>query len=127
MNTIRIGPAKKVPKIKNNIESVSLKLFFASSVNPTTTGKIVISKRKSYLSKGPNVASPMKNFDVSTCITFGYIVSPEKMTMVEIPMIPVYEIKRRIFFLVEIEVLPAKNSVMTKLGATNALVKKDII
>ena len=56
----------------------------------------------------------MKNFDASTCITFGYIVSPEKMTMAEIPMIPVYEIKRRIFFLVEIEVLPAKNSVMTK-------------
>ena len=114
MNTIRIGPAKKVPKIKNNIESVSLKLFFASSVNPTTTGKIVISKRKSYLSKGPNVASPMKNFDASICITFGYMVSPEKMTMAEIPMIPTYEIKRRAFFLVEMEVLPAKNNVMTK-------------
>ena len=56
----------------------------------------------------------MKNFDVSICITFGYIVSPEKMTMAEIPIIHVYEIKRRIFFLVEIEVLPAKNSVMTK-------------
>ena len=114
MNTIRIGPANKVPKIKNKIESVSLIQFFASSVNPTTTGKIVISKRKSYLSKGPNVASPMKNFDASICITFGYIVSPEKMTMAEIPMIPTYEIKRRTFFLFEMEVLPAKNSVMTK-------------
>ena len=45
----------------------------------------------------------MKNFDASICITFGYIVSPEKMTMAEIPMIPTYEIKRRTFFLVEIE------------------------
>ena len=98
MNTIRIGPANKVPKIKNKIESVSLIQFFASSVNPTTTGKIVISKRKSYLSKGPNVASPMKNFDASICITFGYIVSPEKNDYGEIPMIPTYEIKRRIFF-----------------------------
>ncbi|MBO48545.1 MAG: hypothetical protein CL686_00235 [Candidatus Nitrosopelagicus sp.] len=114
MNTIRIGPDSKVPKIKNKIESVSLMPLFVNSVNPTTTGRIVISKRKSYLSKGPNVASPMKNFDASICITFGYIVSPEKMTMAEIPMIPVYEIKRRIFFLVEIDVLPAKNNVITK-------------
>ncbi len=114
MNTIRIGPANKVPKIKNKIESVSLMLFFASSVNPTTTGKIVISKRKSYLSKGPNVASPMKNFEGSICMTFGYIVSPEKMTMAEIPIIATYDIKRKIFFLTEMEVLPAKNNVITK-------------
>ena len=114
MNTIRIGPANKVPKIKNKIESVSLIQFFASRVNPTTTGKIVISKRKSYLSKGPNVASPMKNFDSSICITFGYIVSPEKITMAEIPIIVIYDIRRKIFFLVEMEVLPAKNNVMTK-------------
>ena len=73
-----------------------------------------MSKRKSYLSKGPNVASPMKNFDASICITFGYMVSPEKMTMAEIPMIATYEIKRKIFFLVEMEVLPAKNKVITK-------------
>ena len=109
-----MGPANKVPKIKNKIESVSLKLVFTSSVNPTTTGRIVIKRRKSYLSKGPNVASPMKNFEGSICITFGYIVSPEKITMAEIPMIPTYEIKRKIFFLVEMEVLPAKNNVMTK-------------
>ena len=102
-------------------------LFFASSVNPTTTGKIVISKRKSYLSKGPNVASPMKNFDESICITFGYIVSPENMTTTEIPIIVIYDIRRKIFFLVEIEVLPAKNNVIMKYGATNALVKKDRI
>jgi len=114
VNTIRIGPANKVPKIKNKIESVSLMLFFASNVNPTITGKIVISKRKSYRSKGPNVASPMKNFDESICITFGYIVSPENMTMAEIPIIVIYDIRRKIFFLFEIEVLAAKNSVITK-------------
>ncbi len=125
MNTIRIGPANKVPKIKNKIESVSLMLFFASNVNPTITGKIVISKRKSYLSKGPNVASPMKNFDESICITFGYIVSPENMTMAEIPIIAIYDIRRKIFFLIEIEDLPAKNNVIMKYGATNALVKKE--
>ncbi len=125
MNTIRIGPANKVPKIKNKIESVSLMLFFASNVNPTITGKIVISKRKSYLSKGPNVASPMKNFDESICITFGYIVSPENMTMAEIPIIATYDARRSNFFLFEMEVLAAKNSVITKYGATNALVKKD--
>ena len=56
----------------------------------------------------------MKNFDASICITFGYMVSPEKMTMAEIPMIATYEIKRKIFFLVEMEVLPAKNKVITK-------------
>ena len=127
MNTIRIGPANKVPKIKNKIESVSLMLFFASNVNPTITGKIVISKRKSYLSKGPNVASPMKNFDESICITFGYIVSPENMTTAEIPIIAIYEVKRKNFFLVEIEDLVAKNSVMIKYGATNAFVKKERI
>ena len=127
MNTIRIGPANKAPKIKNRIESVSLIQFFVSNVNPTTTGKIVISKRKSYLNKGPNVARPMKNFEGSICMTFGYIVSPEKMTMAEIPIIATYDIKRKIFFLVEMELLPAKNNVMTKYGATNALVKKDRI
>ena len=127
MNTIRIGPANNVPKIKNKIESVSLMLFFVSNVNPITTGKIVISKRKSYLSRGPNVARPMKNFDESTCITFGYIVSPEKMTIAEIPIIATYDIRRKNFFLVEIEVLPAKNNVIMKYGATNALVKKDRI
>ena len=103
-----------VPKIRNKIESVSLKLFFASNVKPTTTGNIVINKRKSYLSNGPNVASPMKNFDESIWITFGYIVSPENMTIAEIPIITTYEIKRKNFFLVEMEVLPAKNSVITK-------------
>ena len=113
MNTIRIGPANKVPKIKNKIESVCLMLFFAS-VNPTVTGKIVISKRKSYLSKGPNVARPMKNFDASICMTFGYIVSPENTTRAEIPIIAIYDIRRKIFFLFEIEVLAAKNSVITK-------------
>ena len=41
-------------------------------------------------------------------------MSPEKMIMAEIPMIPRYEIKRKIFFLFEIEVLVANNSVMTK-------------
>ena len=96
-------------------------------VSPTTTGKIVNNRRKSYLSKGPKVAIPMKNFDASICITFGYIVSPEKITMAEIPIIATYEIKRKTFFLVEMEVLPAKNNVMTKYGATNALVKKDRI
>ncbi len=127
MNTIRIGPANKVPKIKNKIESVCLMLFFASSVNPTVTGKIVISKRKSYLSKGPNVARPMKNFDASICMTFGYIVSPENTTRAEIPIIAIYDIRRKIFFLFEIEVLAAKNSVIIKYGATNALVKKERI
>jgi len=111
---MRIGPANKVPKIKNKIESVSLKLFFASNVKPTTTGKIVISRKKSYLSRGPNVASPIKNFDESIWITFGYIVSPENITIAEIPIITIYEIKRRNFFLVEIEVRPAKNNVITK-------------
>ncbi len=125
MNTIRIGPANNVPKIKNKIESVSLMLFFANSVNPTVTGKIVISKRKSYLSKGPNVASPIKNFDSLICITFGYIVSPENTTRMEIPIIAIYDIRRKIFFLFEIEVLAAKNSVITKYGAINALVKNE--
>ena len=114
MNTIRIGPANKVPRIKNKIESVSLKLFFASSVNPKTTGKNVINKRKSYLSRGPKVASPMKNFDVSICITFGYIVSPENTTTADIPIIATYDIKSKSFFLVEIEVLVANNNVITK-------------
>ena len=49
------------------------------------------------------------------------------MTIAEIPIITIYEIKRRNFFLAEIEVLAAKNSVMTKYGATNALVKKERI
>ena len=114
MNTIRIGPANKVPKIKNKIESVSLKLFFASNVNPTTTGKIVINKRKSYLNRGPNVASPIKNFEESICITFGYIVSPENTTTADIPIIATYDIKSKSFFLVEIEVLVANNNVITK-------------
>ena len=127
MNTIRIGPASNVPKIKNKIESVSLMPLFVKSVNPTTTGRIVISKRKSYLSKGPNVASPIKNFDASICMTFGYIVSPENITRAEIPIIAIYEVRSRNFFLEEIEVLAAKNSVITKYGATNALVKKDMI
>ncbi len=39
--------------------------FFVSRVRPTTTGKKVNNKKKSYLSKGPKVASPMKNFDGS--------------------------------------------------------------
>ena len=116
-----------MPKIKNKIESVSLRLSFASNVNPTTTGKIVINRRKSYLSNGPNVASPIKNFDESIWITFGYIVSPENMTTAEIPIIAIYEIKRKNFFLVEIEDLVAKNSVMIKYGATNAFVKKERI
>ena len=59
------GPINHIMEIKNKIESVSLKLFFASNVKPTTTGKIVISRKKSYLSRGPNVASPMKNFEES--------------------------------------------------------------
>ena len=117
----------KVPNIKNKIESTSFTWLLLKKVSPTTTGKIVNNRRKSYLSKGPKVAIPMKNFDASICITFGYIVSPEKITMAEIPIIATYEIKRKTFFLVEMEVLPAKNNVMTKYGATNALVKKDRI
>ena len=66
----------------------------------TTTGKIVIKRRKSYLSRGPNVASPMKNFEGSICIIFGYIVSPENTTKADIPIIATYDIKRNIFFLV---------------------------
>ena len=111
---MRIGPAIKVPKIKNKIESVSLKLFLVSNVNPTTTGKIVINRRKSYLSNGPKVANPMKNFEGSICITFGYIVSPEKITIPEIPIITTYDIIMNNFFLVEMEVLAAKNNVIMK-------------
>ena len=111
---MRIGPAIKVPRIKNKIESVSLKLFLVSNVNPTTTGRIVINRRKSYLSNGPKVANPMKNFEGSICITFGYIVSPEKITIPEIPIITTYDIIMNNFFLVEMEVLAAKNNVIMK-------------
>ena len=55
------------------------------------------------------------------------MVSPENMTTTETPIIAVYEIRRKNFFLVEIEVLAVKNSVIMKYGATNALVKKDMI
>ena len=103
-----------MPKIKNKIGSVSLKLFFASNVNPTTTGKIVINRRKSYLNSGPNVASPIKNFEGSTCITFGYIVSPVNTTKADIPIITKYDIKSRNFFLVEMEDLVANNNVIMK-------------
>ena len=114
MNIIRIGPASNVPKIKNKIESVSLMLFLASNVNPTTTGKIAIKIKKSYLSKGPKVASPMKNFEGSNFKTFGYIVSPVNITRAEIPIITIYEIKSKSFFLVEREVLAANNNVIMK-------------
>ena len=66
-----------VPRIKNNIVSISFRLFFVMNANPTTIGKKVNSKKKSYLSKGPNVASPIKNFDGSIFMTSGYIVFPE--------------------------------------------------
>ena len=104
----------KVPNIKNKIESTSFTWLFLKKVSPTTTGKIVNNRRKSYLSKGPKVAIPMKNFDASICITFGYIVSPEKITIPEIPIITTYDIIMNNFFLVEMEVLAAKNNVIMK-------------
>ena len=104
----------KVPNIKNKIESISFIWLFAKKVSPTTTGKIVNNKRKSYRSKGPKVAIPMKNFEGSVCITFGYIESPENMTSPEIPTITTYEIKSKTFFLVEREVCAANSNVMVK-------------
>ena len=62
---IRIGPAINVPRIRNKMGLTCLLYFFVSRVRPTTTGKKVNNKKKSYLSKGPKVASPMKNFDGS--------------------------------------------------------------
>ena len=97
------------------------------NVNPITTGNIVSIRKKSYLSKGPNVARPMKNFDVSICITFGYIVSPENTTKIAIPIMIIYDISIANFFFCEIEVLEVKNKVIKKYGATNALVKKERI
>ncbi len=67
-------------------------------VSPTTTGKIVNNRRKSYLSKGPKVAIPMKNFDASICITFGYIVSPENMTTTEILLLPHMKLRGKLSF-----------------------------
>ena len=68
---IRIGPANNVPNIKNKIESTSRIWFLARNVKPITTGKIVSKKKKSYRSKGPKVARPMKNLEASISITFG--------------------------------------------------------
>ena len=76
--------------------------------------KIVNSKKKSNLSKGPNVARPMKNFDGSILTTSGYIVSPEQIIAMAIPIISTYEINNPIFFLEEIDVLAVKNSVIMK-------------
>ena len=94
-------------------------------VNPITTGKIESTRRKSYLNNGPNVERPIKNFDVSICITSGYIVSPENTTRIDMPIITEYDTKSVIFFFLEIDVLAAKNSVIIKYGATNALVKNE--
>ena len=82
---IRIGPAMSVPRIKNNTVSISFRLFFAKYVNPATIGKKVNSKKKSYLSKGPNVASPIKNLDGSIFTTSGYIEFPEYTTTIQTP------------------------------------------
>ena len=114
MNIIRIGPANNVPKIKNKIDSVSFACFFARNVSPTSTGKIVSNKKKSYLSSGPKVARPIKNLEESMCITFGYIVSAENMTMVEIPIIIPYDAIKANFFFVDNDVLAAKNNVIMK-------------
>ena len=125
MKTIRIGPDNNVPRIRKRIESTCFRLFFARYVKPTTTGRSVRIKKKSYLSRGPNVARPMKNFEESIFNTPGYIVSPENMIEIDIPITIMYDDNIPNFFFVEISVLDAKNNVIIKYGATNAFVKKE--
>lgn len=67
----RIGPEINVPSIRNKIESICFRLFLDRYVSPTTTGRIDINRKKSYLNNGPNVARPMKNFDESILTTSG--------------------------------------------------------
>ena len=110
----RIGPEINVPSIRNKTESICFRLFLDRYVSPTTTGRIDINRKKSYLNNGPNVARPMKNFDESILTTSGQIVSPENITKTDIPTITIYEIKSANLVLRDICVLAVKNNVITK-------------